>query len=708
MLSWKRIKTFSLIDVIKSSPFKESIYVASPTLYNEVYCKHVLNKGSINAIVKYFSRSCTRCTPFGLFAGCAVAPITSDCTSFVILNELDAYKTYTRIDMDYLCHFIRSLEAEPSMREKLLYHVNSSLYHLADRYRYIEYRVETNNRKYFFSEIKKTPYLENILDLLKGKEMHISEMAKFISTSESVEVSESTAFVNSLIDNQILQSNLEPSVCGKDLIYQIESEILRSGTTSTYITDIIKKLRDCDNGKKESLIDNYVDICHLLNLNEGRTRTNYPLHVDCLFENKLGGIGQDIISTVTKGVEILMRLSRKNINIDLEKFKTHFYDLYEEEEIPLPLALDPQIGVGYAQWTSTNGDNDPILSNMPFSRYSLDNQRVELDNITHILFKKFKTALRNNSKIITLNDEDLKELAFSSDSTIPHGYALFSVTDNNKHPEILMHAYGTSTALKLISRFEYMGKEIEQMANELAKFEKELYKDAIIAEILHLPEDRIGNIQMHPNNRDYAICYFSNPQIERIKNVIPISDIMVSVPGGKEIVLRSKKHDKRVIPILSTAHNYILGLPIYRFLCDLHMQHSSDYSFYWGKLFSAESFLPRVQYNNIILSPARWLISYEDLSTPTCQNGEVTNDPLSAWREKYSIPKRFCIIEGDNKLYIDCDNSLLKNVFLEEFKRKRNLMIEEFMYSENKKPLVIRDGEPLTNEIIMFFNNLKL
>ena len=183
---------------------------------------------------------------------------------------------------------------------------------------------------------------------------------------------------------------------------------------------------------------------------------------------------------------------------------------------------------------------------------------------------------------------------------------------------------------------------------------------------------------------------------------------MVSVPGGKEIVLRSKKHDKRVIPILSTAHNYILGLPIYRFLCDLHMQHSSDYSFYWGKLFSAESFLPRVQYNNIILSPARWLISYEDLSTPTCQNGEVTNDPLSAWREKYSIPKRFCIIEGDNKLYIDCDNSLLKNVFLEEFKRKRNLMIEEFMYSENKKPLVIRDGEPLTNEIIMFFNNLKL
>ena len=97
------------------------------------------------------------------------------------------------------------------------------------------------------------------------------------------------------------------------------------------------------------------------------------------------------------------------------------------------------------------------------------------------------------------------------------------------------------------------------------------------------------------------------------ENQIPVSDLMISIRGG-EIILRSKIHNKRVIPRLTTAHNFgKQGLPVYKFLCDLQSQGMArPNNWDWGQLGLLKR-LPRVIYKNLIISKAQWRIEEEDL-----------------------------------------------------------------------------------------------
>jgi len=83
-----------------------AIYIASPMLYNEmqkVKINKIKNKKEIQQIkeslTRYLTRMSTRCTPFGLFAGCAIGEFTSETN----IQIKDSLRRTTRLDMYYLC-----------------------------------------------------------------------------------------------------------------------------------------------------------------------------------------------------------------------------------------------------------------------------------------------------------------------------------------------------------------------------------------------------------------------------------------------------------------------------------------------------------------------------------------------------------------------------------------------------------------------------
>src|SRR5688572_33246336 len=95
--------------LLHDGAFMEAVYLASPVLYEECIKwrdGHITAKKDIDKITrslsKYYTRMSSRCTPFGLFSGCAVVNWNYEQPTAVTVSSASISR-HTRLDMHYLC-----------------------------------------------------------------------------------------------------------------------------------------------------------------------------------------------------------------------------------------------------------------------------------------------------------------------------------------------------------------------------------------------------------------------------------------------------------------------------------------------------------------------------------------------------------------------------------------------------------------------------
>ena len=163
-----RIPIFSNNDnreILTNEEFLESIYIASPSLYDEIIKKKKCaisekerKKNFEYSIYKYYSRMKQRCTPFGLFSGCTTAVI--DKKNNLELSDINCFRRHTRLDMNYLCSLIRYIVQDNSIKPYLIYKPNSSLYKVGNKYRYVEYKFYDKIKKFEITSIETDKFLD--------------------------------------------------------------------------------------------------------------------------------------------------------------------------------------------------------------------------------------------------------------------------------------------------------------------------------------------------------------------------------------------------------------------------------------------------------------------------------------------------------------------------------------------------------------------
>ncbi|HEX8351032.1 MAG TPA: lantibiotic dehydratase, partial [Hymenobacter sp.] len=208
----------TLLEHFRAPLLQEAIYTASPELYDELLKaltrEEPFGKNAEKLALtlhKYLVRMSTRCTPYGLFAGCTRGQLAEH--TAIIFSE-HPLRTQSRLDMNYVSEIVQHLLATPSLKEQLLYYPNNSLYRVADKYRYVEYQVESKRRTYKLSSVEHSTYLEAIVTAAREGcgFLHLVEIVQAIEPTASED--DAQAFVEQIIDSQILVSELEPTITG--------------------------------------------------------------------------------------------------------------------------------------------------------------------------------------------------------------------------------------------------------------------------------------------------------------------------------------------------------------------------------------------------------------------------------------------------------------------------------------------------------------
>lgn len=671
--------------------FLEDIYVASKDLFHELQKKGATKKKTAKidkAKYKYWSRACSRSTPFGLFSCCSIGFLSNH--NDILVAKPDKVLRHSRLDMDYLCDILHYLESIPEIQEQLLYYPNDSLYIVGDKLRYIEYGIESGKRVHHIQEVDNSIYLQSLLEASR-KGLAIHQLAELLCQN-GIESDAANSFIIELINNQILISEIEPTVTGSDVLDRTIS-VLEGKNHLESIVNSLKDIRNVLTKIDFSLLhenDKYEILENLLSYYPINHSFKSLLQVDTFRPTTTAFLSSEYTDEIEKAIRFLIRLHDSDrLTNRLREFSKAFIERYERQEIPLLEALDEGIGIGYP--VGVKHDEEILL----FKDYQVGHIKdthyeVQLNQDEILILKKICQQNNGIAVEIELSDNDCPPSPSGSrcSNTIS---ALFQVF-KGKESRIYLKSFGGSTAASLIGRFSYLESSISSLVEGIIEFEEMAYAGTkTIAEIVHLPESRIGNISHRSVCRKNEVHYLGNCCLDGEGN-IPVSDLLIAIQDGS-IYIRSKTTGKEIIPILSNAHNYLLNTtPAYQFLCDYQQEFGRVIrSINTDTLLSILEYLPRIRYGKVILGLRTWLLRYEMIFPKDSNHYDYEIElSLINWSKNHGVPNLVTIKESDNSLFIDMRESICRELLFDTLYKKRHVILEEFLYNDESS--IVSDG----------------
>jgi thiopeptide-type bacteriocin biosynthesis protein len=709
------IEIEKVIQALKSDQlFLEALYISSPDLYEQIgrieieSLKDQKHERLLIAVLKYYLRMSYRCTPYGLLAGVSVGRI-GDGQRFT-LGGTNSNKRYTRIDMDCLCSIATKISESDVGLKNLLFFPNNTLYRQGNSYRYVERENTGSRNKYNLSKVEFSSPLEKVIEKA-SQGIRFDQILALLGEFD-VDNDDSEQFVRDLVNNQILVSELTVNLTGNEYLYSLIGKVSKNDSFKKWedcLLNLEVLIRQADklNSRDRQWHELYNQIEQILQSVEVKFDKSKMIQVDVfkplVYESELNF---KVVKELLPSIEFLTSVFPRNKNEKFEKFTKAFFERYEYNEIPLNEALDCEFGLGYPAFDVNQYDNSPLLDGIIFGG---NNQLSDsqINPIQKVLDVTYFEAISKGEKVINLDESKFKDVVSPTEiKRLPRSmYSLVSILSRS-YEEICKgnfkiyhdHTKGPSAA-SILGRFGHLDKEIENVIKEEIVFEESHDKQPLYAEIIHINQSRTGNIATRPRLREYEIPILAASS-SPFDKIIDLNDIMVSMRGGR-LLLRSKKHDREVIPCLSNAHNHTVGsIPAYQFLCDFQTQMRQALVLWdWGHLLSMP-YLPRVEFGKVILSKERWLLDSTEIEN---SKKEDTNSLRNLFKAK-KVARFVVVSDGDNKLPLDLENDYCLKLIFHIANSRKQIVLEENLFSEDTLWLTAEEGH-FTNEFVFCLRN---
>ncbi|RYC68440.1 lantibiotic dehydratase [Spirosoma sordidisoli] len=664
--------TESLAALYREPLLQDALYYASPEVYRQ--CQSWLagtldpSEKLLKTLYKYMIRMATRATPFGLFSGISIGTWGSQ--TGVRFDGQQPIRTHTRLDAHTLARLLQRVSQADEVKPFVRYRANTTTYPVGPDLRYVEATRDASVRDgYVLSITDNSHYLQRVLMAARTGATQADLTA--VLTREGISEQEAINFLTHLIDNQLLLSEFEPTLTGPDALGRLIDRLAGLPGQKPTLAVLRSVQANLCHARAADCIALEKTLEPLLGPADA-----HMVQGDSYFPTLQNTLSTAFQTALLDTLRRVLPFQRPPTNTFLTEFRQRFYERYEEQEVPLLLALDPDAGIGYG------GSNvsSALLEGLTWPVAQA--QDMAFSPLHQTMLRLYTSAMRQEKPVLVLTDADIDSMTEGQPApALPSsgywiGYLLARSAEAIDAGDWLFHlaASGGPSAGNLLGRMAHLDADLEQALRAGLRQEEQSDPDALWAEIVHLPGARTANVLCRPVLRDYEIPILTAGSVPD-EQQLPLDDLWVSAPKGQQLVIRSRRLGKRVIPRLSTAHNYSQGLAHYRFLCDLQMQEGRlNVGWDWGPLASLPQ-LPQVRYKNVILSRASWRLSSADWPL-------TKSDWIASWRASYRVPRYVVLAEADNELPLDLNCGLSCALLTEELRKRGQLQLKEWLLSE--------------------------
>ncbi|MET4083138.1 thiopeptide-type bacteriocin biosynthesis protein [Pedobacter sp. UYP30] len=609
---------------------KDAISISSASFYEII--KDV-SKDDLNdlppkvkfTIWKYFNRAKFRATPYGTFASVGVLEncIAAGESSIVIQA---AQKISSFIDWPYKSSVPRDVENE-ILADTLVFS-NSTYYKTKEGLRYVSFA----NNVFELSEIGDNRLVESVLDACLTP-IKVSKLIAFLKVAEN-EIEDLKGLLAQMHELQLIFLEKDPNSIGEDYFERIGVE--SSPETPKYII------------AQREVISANIDpklLQHLPNL--------------------IGFVNQ------------LLPLEERP---PLANFINRFKRKFDQQEVPLVVALDPEMGVGYEDLEQGGSGEDFVTQ--------FTGREEKKPEVLNVLKEEIEIKLSEksfkNGETVFLNKMQLGQPGLGS--KLPNTISvLLTVADDL----VIAETIGGATANALAGRFTLANEKIENHCVETAQLEQKANPDVFFFDVSYLAENNVDNINRRKQIYDYQLSILN---FDTSKEPLSLNDFMVSVVDS-EVIIRSKRLNKRLVPRMASAYNYSRSdLSAFRLLCDLqHHKVQTSLSFSLSSVFPELNYYPRLQYHNLVLSVAKWKIKKEEYLSKAKEN--PTTEVLRSYLEDKGISAYFKAGLSDQTLCFNMQNKEDLEAFMQFMEKKDEVYVEEVLVP-NKSTVFDETGNP--------------
>lgn len=646
---------------------REALHLASPGLLRRVSAGDRDDR-VVAAVTAYLTRMCTRSTPFGLFAGCSLGEV-GDATALVV-DGPEGIARHSRPDTEVLAALVDRLVDDPSTRPAMAVEPNSSSYHAAGAMRLIESRLRDGRRSHHLVVIEGDEALHCALRAAAAG-CEVAKIAEAVQEEMGVDYQDARDYVDALVDAKVLTPLAEPAVTGAEPLTHVLTALQDQGfdATSAALARVADELARLDAAGLGNAPDAYDVAAKTLRELAGDGDEARLVQVDLHRAGKGLTLGRDTVRLLTEGVRLLHRLSPCAEDPLLTQFKAQFAARYEDREVALMEALDEEMGIGFDPSSHPAADESPLLTGMDLGSVAHEAAFTERDAV---LLDLVLRARENGSASIELDAEAIARLEIPSRLPLPGAMAVNAalLADGIE----IDGAYGPSGA-QLLGRFCHGDERLHEAVRAHLRAEEAQSPGVVFAEIVHLPEGRVGNVLARPVLRDHELVLLGRSGAPP-EGQISVDELTVRLDHGR-LVLYSSRLSAEVKPRLTTAHNPAWrGFGVYRFLAALQADGvAGGLAWDWGALSSAPM-LPRVTAGRLVLARARWRLSAAEISRVTGR------DALDGWAEvtrKRNMPTEVLVADGDNRLYVDTTSPALVCAAAKVLRGRPGAVLEEVL-----------------------------